>query len=169
MTRHYTDLGIASDWWNRISYAARPIRSTSQIWVVTRHQYGISALVSQTSFGGETGVTSPNVGCFLRLIVCIWEGNLSVSEDYYEACKRTQFMSEKWQTSAHDGSEIRCRPLLAYLQAICSSDNCWSSILSSGGLKSMHETDSCICWMSFVNCPFLPAASGVIEDFMGLA
>ena len=31
-----------------------PIRSTTQIWVVTRHQYGISALVSQTSFRGET-------------------------------------------------------------------------------------------------------------------
>ena len=29
-------------------------RVTIQIWVVTRHQYGISALVSQTSFGGET-------------------------------------------------------------------------------------------------------------------
>ena len=26
----------------------------TQIWVVTRHQYGISALVSQMSFGGET-------------------------------------------------------------------------------------------------------------------
>ena len=26
----------------------------AQIWVVRRHQYGISALVSQTSFGGET-------------------------------------------------------------------------------------------------------------------
>ena len=54
MTRHYPDLGSASDWLNRISQAARPIRSTTQIWVVTRHQYGISALVSQTSFGGET-------------------------------------------------------------------------------------------------------------------
>ena len=32
----------------------QPIRSTTQIWVVTRHLYGISALVSQTSFGGET-------------------------------------------------------------------------------------------------------------------
>ena len=31
-----------------------PIRGTTQIWVVTRHQYGISALVSQTSFSGET-------------------------------------------------------------------------------------------------------------------
>ena len=54
MTRHYPDLGSASDWLNQISHAARPIRSTTQIWVVTRHQYGISALVSRTSFGGET-------------------------------------------------------------------------------------------------------------------
>ena len=42
------------DWLNQISHAARSIRSTTQIWVVTRHQYGISALVSQTSSGGET-------------------------------------------------------------------------------------------------------------------
>ena len=54
MTRHYPDLGRASDWLNQISHAARPIRSPTKIWVVTRHQYGISALVSQTSFGGET-------------------------------------------------------------------------------------------------------------------
>ena len=32
----------------------KPIRSTTQIWVVTRHQYGISVVVSQTSFLGET-------------------------------------------------------------------------------------------------------------------
>ena len=37
-----------------ISLAARPIRSTTQIWIVTRHQYGISPLVSQTLFHGET-------------------------------------------------------------------------------------------------------------------
>ena len=54
MTRHYPDLGSASDWLNQISHAARPIRSTTQIWVVTRHQYGISAHVSQMSFRGET-------------------------------------------------------------------------------------------------------------------
>ena len=47
-------LGSASDWLNQISQAASPIRSTTQIWAVTRHQYGISALVSQMSFGGET-------------------------------------------------------------------------------------------------------------------
>ena len=55
MTRHYPDLGSASVWFNQISHAARPIRSTTQIWVVTGDQYGISALVSQTPFGGETG------------------------------------------------------------------------------------------------------------------
>ena len=56
MTRHYPDLGSASDWLKQISHAARPIRSITQIWVVTRHQYGISALVSQTSFRRETVV-----------------------------------------------------------------------------------------------------------------
>ena len=55
MTSHYPDLGSASDWLNHISHAALPIRCSTQIWVVTRHQYGtVSALVSRTSFGGET-------------------------------------------------------------------------------------------------------------------
>ena len=44
MMRHYPDLGSASNF----------PRGTTQIWVVRRHQYGIFALVSQTSFGGET-------------------------------------------------------------------------------------------------------------------
>ena len=38
----------------QISLPAQPIKSTTQIWVVTRHQYGISVLVSQTSFHDET-------------------------------------------------------------------------------------------------------------------
>ena len=55
MTCHYPDLGSASDWLNQISHVAWPIKSTTQIWVVMCHQHGISALVTQTSFGGETG------------------------------------------------------------------------------------------------------------------
>ena len=47
-------MGSSSDWFNEISHAAQPIRNTNQIWVVTRHQYGISALLSLTSFGGKT-------------------------------------------------------------------------------------------------------------------
>ena len=50
MTCHYSNLGWASDW----LVVARPIRSTTQIWIVTRHQHGISAVVPQTSFRGET-------------------------------------------------------------------------------------------------------------------
>ena len=49
-----SDLGSASDWSCRVGNLIQPIRSTTQIWVVRCHQYGISALVSQTSFGGET-------------------------------------------------------------------------------------------------------------------
>ena len=48
-------LDIASDWLYQISYAVQPNRSTTQIWVVMPYQYGICALLSQTSFGGETG------------------------------------------------------------------------------------------------------------------
>ena len=54
MTRHYPDLGSASDWSCRVGNLIQPIRSTTQIWVVMRHQYGISALVSQTSIREET-------------------------------------------------------------------------------------------------------------------
>ena len=45
MTHQYPDLARASDWLKQ-----KPIRRPSQISVVTRHQYGISALVPQTSF-----------------------------------------------------------------------------------------------------------------------
>ena len=50
MTCHYPDLGSASDWLKRNSLAFQPIRSTTLIWVVTRHQYGVSALVALMSF-----------------------------------------------------------------------------------------------------------------------
>ena len=50
MTRHYPDLGSASDWLKCQEISFQPIRSTTLIWVVTRHQYGISALVTQMSF-----------------------------------------------------------------------------------------------------------------------
>ena len=43
-----------TDWLKQISLAARPIKSATQIWVATSFQYGIPALVSQTSFREET-------------------------------------------------------------------------------------------------------------------
>ena len=46
--------GYTSDWLKQISLVVRPIRDTTQTWLVTRHQSGISALVAWTSFRGET-------------------------------------------------------------------------------------------------------------------
>ena len=46
----------------------QPIRSTTQIWVVTRHHYAISALVSQISLGGETSGSVAKCRLFLRLV-----------------------------------------------------------------------------------------------------
>ena len=54
MTRHYVEFRSASDWLKQISEEVRPIRSTTQNVVVTRHQHGNCALASQTSFLGET-------------------------------------------------------------------------------------------------------------------
>ena len=47
---------------------ARPIRSTTHIWIVTRHQYGISALVPQTLFRRETSSGVAKCRRFLRLL-----------------------------------------------------------------------------------------------------
>ena len=54
------------------------IRNTTHIWVVTRNQYGISALVSQTSFRGEIsgGVSK----CRLFSEARSTDGMLSMSE-----------------------------------------------------------------------------------------
>ena len=56
MTRHSPDLGrldlgSASDWSYSVGNLIQPIRSTTQIWGVTRHQYGNFVLFSQTSVG----------------------------------------------------------------------------------------------------------------------
>ena len=50
MTCYYPDLGSISDWSYRVGNFLQPTWSTTEIWVVTRHQYEISAVVSQTSF-----------------------------------------------------------------------------------------------------------------------
>ena len=54
---HYPDLGPACFW--LVENLLHPIRSNQKCYPnlgsdTSRHQYGVSALVSQTSFGGET-------------------------------------------------------------------------------------------------------------------
>ena len=67
MTYHYPDLGSASDWLEIWFIQSEALPRTTQIWVVTRHQYGISALLFQTSFCGETAGGVANVSFFIRL------------------------------------------------------------------------------------------------------
>ena len=54
MTRRYPDLDSASDWSSRVGNLFQLVRNTTLSWVVTRHQNGISTLVSQTSLHEET-------------------------------------------------------------------------------------------------------------------
>ena len=63
-----TSVSFFSDWSCREGNLLQPIKSTAQIWIVTRHQYGISALIPQTLFAGEPVVALRNVGRFLRLV-----------------------------------------------------------------------------------------------------
>ena len=63
--KFYTDDGWC--FW-LVGNLLQPIRTTTQIWVVNkRHQFGISAFVSQTSFRGETSGGIAKCDCLLRL------------------------------------------------------------------------------------------------------
>ena len=61
---HYIDMGNASDWLCHAGNLILPIRSTMQIWVVTRNQNGISALNPQTSFRVESNGSAAKCGLF---------------------------------------------------------------------------------------------------------
>ena len=108
MTRHHPDLGSASDWLNQISHAARPIGSTTQIWVMTHHQYGISAFVSQTSFGGETSGSVVKCRLFSQAI----ENSKRISSHPLSSLggqnKDTSAASQTLPTVIR--SRLRCRP-----------------------------------------------------------
>ena len=66
MTRHYTNLGSASDWSCLEGNLPQQIRSLTQIWVVTRHQYGISG--RHTLFCGDTSCGFVIVGLFSQAV-----------------------------------------------------------------------------------------------------
>ena len=69
MMCHYLDLGSASDWSCNKGNLLQPIRSTSQIWEVTGHWYGISVLIPQTSFYCETSGDEATCQLFFQAIV----------------------------------------------------------------------------------------------------
>ena len=53
MKCHYPDVSSVFNWSCHVGNLLQPIRSTTQIWEVTRHQYGVFAFVPQTSFRGK--------------------------------------------------------------------------------------------------------------------
>ena len=69
MIHHYPDLSSASDWSCCVGNLIQPIRSTTQISVVTRHHYGISALVPQTSLRVETSAGVAKCRLFCQAIL----------------------------------------------------------------------------------------------------
>ena len=68
ITRHYPDLSSASDWMKILLYS---IRSSTHIWVVTCHQYGISAVVPQMSFRGESSSGVVKCRHFFRRVTAL--------------------------------------------------------------------------------------------------
>ena len=96
LTRYYPDLGSVSDRSWRVRNLPQPIRSTTQTWLVTHHQYGFSALVSQRSIHEETsGGVARNVTCFVKLVWCC----LNVSKE------RIHFFFQGQQNPAKIASE----------------------------------------------------------------
>ena len=96
MTHHYSDLGSAPDWlikfptrhclwdegrgWTCVDWKTPRNAKVSQnvcplLWVVTRHQYGIFALVSQTSFGGKTSGSVAKCRLFFQAVTLSSTGN----------------------------------------------------------------------------------------------
>ena len=90
---HYPDLGRASDWLNQVSPTAQPIRGTTQIWVGTHRQYGISALISQRSFGREIGGSVSKCWLFSQAI-----GSVDNSDCYCFQCQEKKYDSESLKT-----------------------------------------------------------------------
>ena len=81
ITCFYPDLGSVSNWPKQISLAIRQIGSNSQLWVVTRRQYGISALVPETSFRWKTS------GSFAKCQLFSQPNSPSVGRLYQESWK----------------------------------------------------------------------------------
>ena len=82
------------------------IRSITQIWVVTHRQYGISALVSQTSFGKETSGSVAKCRLFSQantVIIRRWKNPISSSwiKHVSAVCTCHRWQSFAWKPMMH--------------------------------------------------------------------
>ena len=86
MTCHYQELGSASDCSFREGNLLQPIRSTTLIWLATRHQHGIFDVVSQTSFRGETNREISAVFAGFLYLRCFELAGGSISAFFVHHC-----------------------------------------------------------------------------------
>ena len=69
MMCHYPDLGHASDCLYWVVNLLQPIRNTIEIWVLMRHQYGISAFTFRCHYVGKPVILLQNVSRFPSLFL----------------------------------------------------------------------------------------------------
>ena len=81
VTCRYPNLGSASDWSGREGYLLQPIKSTTHIWVVTCHQYGISTLAC-------SDVISRGNQWWRREMSNVWRQNTSRLPSFFLTCTR---------------------------------------------------------------------------------
>ena len=113
MTCQHQNLGSAYDWLKQISLVARPIEALPR-----RHQYGIFALVPQTSITGNTSVVSRIVGCFLRLEGGWGGGGTRQVFAFMGSMKKSVYKGRTWGKSTYslhliivvDFTSLRCTP-----------------------------------------------------------
>ena len=89
------------DWLKRAGTSFQPIRSTTKIWVVTRHQYGISALVTQTSFcEGSSGDLAKRQLFSQAKNLCALQGyifNSQFCKQWRNSYKKNPFQCKKFK------------------------------------------------------------------------
>ena len=101
MTRHYPDLGSASDWLKQISHVVWPIRS---------HIISVEFLRSflRRHFAGKPVVVSQSVGCFLRLLNCHagYPYLGTASNNWRAICK--EIPCQKGNELSNEALQLRC-------------------------------------------------------------
>ena len=130
MGRHYPDLGSASDWSCRVGNLFQPIISTTQILVVTPHQYGISEVISQTSFGGETTGSVANCRLFSQATWLVDRIRVKKDEKAYprawkkfqkETCKQKRI--KQYQRGKKNFRRAGCYLVVTWLRLLSSFDH----------------------------------------------
>ena len=87
---HYPDLCSASDLLKQIFHAAQPIRSITQIWIVTCYQCGILALFSQASFHAKCWLFSQAIEPQIKLEMLVAMKRKHIPGSQSEETNQTQ-------------------------------------------------------------------------------